>query len=285
MYLTDVHMHSSFSGDSEEPMENMILKAIDLGLSEICFTEHEDRILPVNSGRKEELDFRCFWLDVPPYMERLMKLRDKYSGRIKVGFGIEIGMDPEGADHNYAVASGYPFDFIIGSTHYVDGYDVYYKDYWKQGSPEVQMGRYFERTLENIRSFNDFDVLGHIDFAARYIPGGHEGVYTFDRYKEVIDGILNFLIENGKGLEINTKALRVGMKEPHPSRDILRRYRELGGSVITIGSDAHSAGEVGTFIRDALIILKECGFSEYMTFSGRRFSAHKIELPCSEKDI
>lgn len=277
MYKSDCHMHSYFSGDSSEPMENMINKACELSLDEVCFTEHEDRILPYNSGRKEEIDFRSFWLDVPSYREELMRLRDVYDERVRVGFGIEIGMDPEGAEHNYSLASEYPFDFIIASTHYVDGFDVYYRDYWKQGSAERQMGKYFERTLDNIRAFNDFDVLGHIDFAARYIPEGNEGLYTYERYHEVVDQILTFLIENGKGLEVNTKALRVGMSEPHPSRDIIKRYRELGGRIVTVGSDAHSTEEVGTYIRDALIILKECGFDEYMTFSGRRPVSHPIE--------
>ncbi len=271
-------MHSSFSGDSDEPMENMIKASVEAGLDAICFTEHEDRILPYNSKRNGDFDFRCFWLDVPPYRDKVFELREKYKDRIKVGFGIEIGMDPDGAEHNKALAGEYPFDFIIGSNHYVDGYDVYYRSYWEQGPAERQMGRYFERTLENIMAFQEFDVLGHIDFAARYIPEGNEGLYTYERYHDIIDKILRFLIENGKGLEVNTKALRVGMKEPHPSRDILKRYRELGGKIVTVGSDAHSVKEAGTFIRDAFSILKECGFDEYMVFTGRKPETHRIEL-------
>ena len=146
----------------------------------------------------------------------------------------------------------------------------------KEGRDEKEViKRYFESTLENIQAFNDFDCLGHLDYIVRYAPSGAP-YYSYNMYKEIIDEILVTLVKNGKGLDLNTKALFRGSKEPNPPADVLRRFHELGGRIITFGADAHTPEGIAGSFDKACEIAMNCGFTEYYTFDKRVPSAIKL---------
>ena len=162
--LWDCHMHSSFSADSDTPMEVMIHRAVETGLQGITFTEHLDPDYPVTP---DNLDFS---LDIPAYKEKLAELSDIYKDKIQVRFGIELGLQMHLGEYFDSLLSQTPFDFVIGSSHLVHGYDPYYPEFFEGRKEFLCYMEYFESILENISAYDGFDVYGHIDYVVRYGP-------------------------------------------------------------------------------------------------------------------
>lgn len=267
----DYHLHSSFSGDSDTPMEDMIQKGIALGLTQMCFTEHNDFDYPVTEQDPEGI----FELNPDSYLYDFVKYKDKYAGRLNLCFGVELGLQPHLARRNAAFAKAHEYDFIIASSHICNGKDPYYPAFYEGRTQEEAYREYFESILENLRLFSNFDVYGHLDYVVRYGPGKDEG-YSYEMYRELFDRILTRLLEMEKGIEINTSALARGMREPNPCSGILKRYRALGGEIITVGSDAHDTAQIAFAFDRAADILKDCGFKYYTTFEKRSPSFHKL---------
>ncbi len=263
MILTDLHNHSAFSSDSEELTENSVLAAIDKGLKTLCITEHMDMDYPTGE----------FTLDTPAYMAEVMRLKEKYSDKIELLFGVELGLMGYLAPRLYEYAKSYPFDFIIGSSHLVNGTDPYYPEYFGELGDHNGILRYFESILENISAFDDFDVYGHLDYVVRY---SNAKAYSPSEYKELLDEILKKLIVMGKGIELNTAGLKYGLGWAHPHPDLLRRYRELGGNIITVGSDAHKGEHIAYDFDAAENILKSAGFEYYAVFRNRKAEFIKL---------
>lgn len=267
----DYHLHSSFSGDSDTPMEEMILQGINMGLNQLCFTEHNDFDYPANENDTED----TFLLNADSYLYELLKLQEKYADRIKILFGVEIGLQPHLARRNAAFAKAHEYDFIIASSHICNGKDPYYPSFFAGRTPEEAFMEYFESILDNLSKYSNFDVYGHLDYVVRYSPTKDQG-YSYEAYREVLDKILTKLIAMEKGIEINTAGLAKGLRDTHPCRGIMKRYRELGGEIITIGSDAHAPGQIAYAFDQATEILKDCGFRYYSTFEKRSPSFHKL---------
>ncbi len=261
--LWDCHMHSSFSADSDTPMESMIQQAINLGLQGITFTEHLDPDYPkIPDG----LDFS---LDIPYYKETLFKLRDIYKNQIQINWGIELGLQMHLETYFHNLISETPFDFAIGSSHLVHGFDPYYPDFFKNRKESLCYMEYFESILENISCFNDFDVYGHIDYIVRYGPNKNRE-YSYGRYQDILDEILKKLISMGKGIELNTGGYHYGLGEPNPCTAVIRRYRELGGEIITVGADAHTPDKIAYAFDKAEAVLRNCGFRYYTVFKNHK---------------
>lgn len=261
--LWDCHMHSSFSGDSDTPMELMVQEAIRQGLSGICFTEHLDPDYP---EIPEDVDFS---LDVPAYYAELSRLKECYQDRISIRFGVELGLQPHLAPSFHELLAREPFDFVIGSSHVVHGFDPYYPDFFN-GRVEADAYReYFESIYENLKAFSEMDVYGHLDYIVRYGPNQNRE-YSYEKYQDIFDEILRLLVSKGIGLEMNTGGFHYGLGEPNPCKDILKRYRELGGEIITIGADAHAPQRIGFAFDQARAVLEECGFSYYNVFRNRK---------------
>ncbi|MBR4667357.1 MAG: histidinol-phosphatase HisJ family protein [Butyrivibrio sp.] len=271
-YPADYHMHSHNSGDSKAPMEDMILSAIQKGLKEICFTEHMDLDYPPTPDLPED----PFVLDIPSYKNELYKYKEKYKDQITVKYGIEIGMQTQIAGDNAKIVANEDFDFVIASIHLVDRNDPFYPGFWDSDTVENIYRRFFSQTLKNIKLFTDFDVLGHLDYISRYAPKG-DTTYSYERFKDQIDEILIYLVENGKGLDVNSKVL--GYSEdlaPNPCPEALRRFHELGGKIITFGSDAHRPDAIACGFPRICEIAREAGFTEYYTFDKRVPTQHKF---------
>lgn len=260
-YLWDVHMHSQFSGDSNAPLESMISSAIEKNLGGICFTDHLDIDYPD--------DPELFLLDLPNYTSSIAALRDKYANTFPIRLGIELGLQPHLGELHKDILSQYPFDFVIGSSHVVHGFDPYYPKFYEGREEKSCYREYFESILENIQAFHDFDVYGHIDYIVRYGPTRNEH-YNWKDYQDIIDEILRLLIQKGKGIEINTGGFKYGLEHPNPTEAILARYKELGGEILTLGSDAHAPEHIAYDFHKIPAILAESGFKYFTVFKNRK---------------
>lgn len=257
MIFADVHTHSSFSSDSDEPLCQMALAAVNKGLKTLCVTEHHDFDHPIEGE---------FLLDVPAYRDELLRVRSEFSDKLEVLFGVELGLLDYAAPRLYEFARGADFDFIIGSAHQIDDLDPYYPEYFDKMGDKNGISHFFNSMLSSVKAFDDFDILGHLDYIVRY---SHAKSYDPPDYREVIDEILKTVISKGKGIEINTAGIK-SLGYPHPHPFVLRRYKELGGEIVTIGSDAHERTRVAAGFDKAEQALRAEGFEYYAVFRKRK---------------
>lgn len=263
--ISDYHMHTEFSTDSDTPMELMANRAIELGMKRICFTDHMDMEFPGGD----------FQLDTPLYMAKVQRLQREFEGRLEILFGVELGMQRHLIRMQEEYVEKYPFDFVIGSMHLLHGQDPYERKIFEGRSDADVYGEYFLETLENVKRFCGFQSLGHLDYVVRY--GRYQARdYSYARYADIIDEILRTLAERGCGLELNTGGLKYGLGFPNPHPGILRRFRELGGEIVTVGADAHSPEYVGYAFDAAEAYLKEAGFAYRAEFKNRKPEFIKI---------
>ncbi len=261
MIITDFHIHSNFSGDSPTPPELQIQAAIQLGLKTICFTDHED--FDHHDGNA------CFEFDPVPYFETLKFLQEKYRSQIDIRIGVELGLQPHLKDFLKNFVHTYPFDYVIGSTHLIDGLDPYYARYWNNRVENEEYRKYYETTLKNIKTCDSFDCYGHIDYIVRYGPTKNEN-YSYWQYQDIIDEILKTLIAKGKGIECNSAGFKYGLGKPNPEATLIKRYLELGGEILTIGSDGHKPEHVAYDFKRLYDYLQECGVKYYTVFKNRK---------------
>ena len=267
MIQADMHMHTWFSTDSEACPCDMADEAVRKGLKTICFTDHFD---------KDDLEWGEEGIfDVDAYFVEMQKLQEEYAGKLNIRIGIELGLRTYLKDYYEELTKKYPFDFVIGSIHNVP----YKKDvegnilYTDPAAEKLFTDRtdkeayrlMMETTLENVRTSDCFQALGHLDYVVRY-GKSREKEYSYTDYADIIDEILKLLIEKEKGLEVNSAGLKYGLPFAHPHPDVLKRYRELGGEIITIGADAHKPEHIAYDFAKAEEILKSCGFKYYTEF-------------------
>lgn len=267
MIQADMHMHTWFSTDSEACPRDMADEAVRKGLKTICFTDHFD---------KDDLEWGEEGIfDVDAYFVEMQKLQEEYAGKLNIRIGIELGLRTYLKDYYEELTKKYPFDFVIGSVHNVP----YKKDaegnilYTDPAAEKLFTDRtdkeayrlMMETTLENVRTSDSFQTLGHLDYVVRY-GKSREKEYSYTDYADIIDEILKLLIEKEKGLEVNSAGLKYGLPFAHPHPDVLKRYRELGGEIITIGADAHKPEHIAYDFAKAEEILKSCGFKYYTEF-------------------
>ncbi len=265
--MFDYHMHSRVSFDTDASPAEMVRAAEKAGLSEICFTDHYD----FNDIKKHER-----------HIFTLEDYRDAYdtltSETIKIRRGFEIGLTPWNQKELKALLDSYDFDFVIGSLHYAGGSDPYYADFWQGLTVEQAFEKYLKHILDCVKVHSDFDVLGHINYVCRYVcrsPHGLTGKYLrYEDYSDICDEIFKVLIAKGKGIEINTSGYEA-YGEFIPSTSFVKRFRELGGEIITVGSDAHDPSRVGERISGALEIAKDV-FGYVCTFKKRKAIFHKL---------
>lgn len=262
MITADYHLHTNFSADSAVSMEDMVKQAISIGLTQICFTDHIDYDYPTEYGI-------LFEFDVDTYFHTIEELSLKYNDKIQIRKGIELGLKPSAAQKSADLIKKYPFDFVICSSHLVENKDPYYHDYWEDKTQEEGIRNYFQTIADNIFAFTDFDAYGHLDYIIRYTKD--KGVtFSYADYADCIDAALRAIISAGKALEVNSAGYKYGLHAPNPNFDIIKRYKELGGSFITIGSDAHKPEHIGTYFSEVKQLLLSLGFKQYVIFEQRK---------------
>jgi histidinol-phosphatase (PHP family) len=256
------HMHSQYSIDGEMSIEEACEKAIELGLKEIAFTDHLDIDWP-------DPNYEFGALDIEKYLIDIEKNRERYKDCLKIKTGIEVGLQPHVLEEVEDIIVTYPFDFVIASIHIIQRMDPYQGDYYKNRTKEECYRLYYEETLELVKEFSNFDVLGHIGYIRRYSP------FPYEQDEDLIclsliDEILKVLITKGKGIEVNTSGYKHASKTPMPTPRILARYKDLGGTIITLGSDAHTIDDVGFGLDLGCSVIRESGFKHITSYTERK---------------
>lgn len=267
----DYHLHTSFSGDSTAPMEDMILKGISIGLTSMCFTEHMDMDYVYVKPEEEGM----FELNTDSYLYDFIKYKEKYADKIRLFFGVELGVQPHLRKELAVYSKSYDFDFIIASSHLCNRKDPYYPYFYEGRTDEEAYREYFLSILDNLKAFSNFDIYGHLDYVVRY-GKTKDADYSYDKYEDILDKILETLIEKEKGLEVNTGAIGYNLRDLNPCTDVLKRYKQLGGEIITVGSDAHEPRAIARGFDRAAEVLSACGFKYYATFEKRMPEYHRL---------
>lgn len=261
--MFDYHMHSHFSADCSVSMEDMVVGAIQKGLKEICFTEHIDYDYPDETI--------VFEFDLQEYEETLQQLQQKYEGQITIRKGIEIGVQPHLLHRYEKLIADEAFDFIICSMHTTEKKSLHYKEIFTGRTIEDAYKIYYDELLYCVKNFKQFNVLGHVDLVKRYSEEQPKA-----NFHDELTAIFNEIIPAGKGIELNTSGVRYGLPHAMPSDDVLKLYKECGGEIITLGSDAHRVSELAFQFRESLELLQSIGFKHIATFDQQQPTFHSI---------
>lgn len=256
---SDSHAHTNYSCDSKTPMREMIERAIQNGIETLTFTEHVDHGL----ARDEIV---C---DYASYFPELERLAAEYADKIDIRKGIEFGAQRHTIADFERDFAAHEFDFVILSCHQIDNLE-FWDDTYQAGKNQEEINRiYYEEILAVMKEYKHYAVLGHLDVIKRYDP---YGIYPDENVMDLVDEILRLAIKDDKGIELNLSNVRYGLPDLTPSRAILKRYRELGGRILTIGSDGHSPDQLMTRERfdEAAENLKALGFREHCVFKGMK---------------
>lgn len=258
----DSHLHSYYSVDSQCPMEEMVRRAIELELDEITFTEHVE-----HDGRPgSDCDYEA-------YFAGIAQMQEKYKGQIVIRRGIEFGLQDVNMHLFETDFRKYDFDFVILSAHSVHGQHIASGQY-EQGKSQDELHRvYYQNLLEMIRLYKNYSILGHVDYIKRY---DHFGEYSDDKIINVMEAIFRQVIADGKGIEVNASSFKYGMPDLMPSERLLRLYYDLGGRILTIGSDAHDVVHIADHFEEIKARLRKIGFQEFCTFENRRPIFHAL---------
>ena len=262
--MFDYHVHTSFSNDSKMVVEEAIERGISLGIQEIAFTDHVE----FNVWRPGDLVMDDLF-DANSYIEKMQEMQKKYKDQISIKIGVEMGLQLEEKDRINQLVCQYPFDFVIGSSHTIEGHDLYYGKLFHEKAKEEAYERYFSEVFKIVREMDCYSVYGHLDLVRRYALKSCENVELGDLDREMIQKILKVIIEKGKGIEVNTSGFRYGLGGTNPTEEILELYRGMGGEIITVGSDAHRLEHIGFRIRETYELLKEIGFKYITVFEQR----------------
>ncbi len=282
--LADYHVHTIFSDDSEYPMETVVRDAIALGLDEICFTEHVDYGNKRDVGDPRGMLYRpgdvgeAEWMpaihpDYASYMAEISSLQETYRSRIRLKTGMEFGIQQETIEEFETLFSQYPFDFILLSVHQIGNKELWNGRFQAGKTQEECYWGYYEELLTLVKQYKHYSVLGHLDLISRY---DKKGGFPFDPVKPLITEILQTVIADGKGIEVNTSSARYGLKDMTPSREILSLYQDLGGQILTIGSDSHKKAHLGACIAETQRELKAMGFDSFHTFEKMTPIGHRL---------
>ena len=261
--MFDFHMHSIVSFDGHDSGEVLAKAALAAGLKEICFTDHIDY--------EPGAAVQTMVFDTQRYNA---EYDDLEIPGLKIRRGMEFGMAPDNAALFQEDLKRRHFDFVLGSVHFVGSMDVYFTPYWAGKTVFEAERQYLEETLACVRAHDGFDVLAHLNFISKATAHPAPRPLPYGQHREVVDEILRVLVAKGKGMEINTSGVdRCGGYLP--TADILRRFHELGGEIVTVGSDAHTANRVGQYSFEACEILKDI-FGYVCTFEDRKPIFHKL---------
>lgn len=257
--MFDYHMHSTVSFDGHNSALQMALAAKNAGLREICFTDHVDYTPEMDMVFDLEQYARAYdHLEIPG---------------LEIRKGVEYGLTPSNQQQLHRDLLRRNYDFVLGSIHMVDGVDVYMEPYWEDKTPRQAAQLQLEETLKCVQAHTEYDVLGHLTFISKARGNPEKSLIEYSEFGDLFDAILTELVRHDKGLELNTSGIdRCGGSLP--TLDFFRRFKELGGRIVTIGSDAHTADRVGQYSHEMVAAVKEL-FGYICTFEDRQPIFHK----------
>ncbi len=278
--LADFHVHTEFSDDSVYPMEQVAADAFRLNLDALCFCDHVDygvkpdageqplRFDPDNGKPVTNVDYARYF----PEVERVQGLFD---GRLEIRAGLELGVQRHTVDQFEQVldAWGDHLDFCLLSIHQVGDKEFWNGDY-QQGRDQDGIHRaYYDEMVAVMDAFDGYDSLAHLDLVRRYDPFGP---MPFERVRDQVAAVLERAIARDKAIELNTSSWRYGLDDIMPSSDVFRLYRDLGGSLVTLGSDSHKPDHLGAYLRLGQSVLRDLGFTEFFTYERHKPTAHPL---------
>lgn len=274
MVLFDNHNHSQFSFDGgRASVEEGAHAAVAAGLGGLCFSDHCDHFVPPMKATEENIVPEYF--DVPLQQAEVSRVQEIMGDRIRILKGIEIGMYKDCHDDIRKVLANHSFDQVLASVHYIDGTDPYYGGFYEDKDWKEAYGGYLETIYREMTWLCDFDIMGHFDYVVRYAPYPVASIRYSD-FSDILDEMFRYLIHEGKALEINTKSYEGDRgRIVELDKDLLLRYREMGGEIISIGSDSHEPSRIGAGIRNHAGLLKSLGFRWTAHYEQRRL----VQLP------
>ena len=273
----DYHTHTIFSDDSEYPMEECVKDAIYLGIKEICFTDHVDYGVKYDlKGLKpEEVEGKILNVDFEKYFAELDRVRELYKDEISIKNGLEFGIQKHTISKFENLFEKSPLDFVIMSVHEINDKELWDHSFQDGKTEEEYYRLYFENIYYLVQNYHNYSVLGHLDLLKRYDE--KDGYNPFVKNKEIITKILKYIIADGKGIELNTSTKKYHLDDLMPSRDILKLYLELGGEILTIGSDSHSKKDLlNSHIEELKQELRDIGFKKFCTFEKMKPIFHEL---------
>ncbi len=259
----DMHVHTAYSDDSKTPMEQVVLSSIEKGMDLITFTDHVDYGVKIDwddPGTTSRLvdGLPLYNVDYDAYFREIETLQKKYAGQIQIKKGLELGVQRHTIDQFKKLCDQYPLDFAICSIHQVNDLEFWTQDFQRGKTQKQYIEAYYDELLYVVEHFDQYSILGHLDLIVRY---DQQGLYPFELLKEKLTKILTLVIQKGKGIEVNTSSFKYGLNDLTPSKDILKLYHDLGGRIITIGSDSHVTDTLSSHFDEVVSVLKEIGFT------------------------
>ena len=272
--IFDAHNHCQFSFDGKRTtVESSASSAYKKGLAGICFTDHYDFFVPEPESEGQTIQPQNF--DIIGQQKEIDRVQALFNDGFKVLKGIEIGIGQESREIYDMILQQHSFDQIIASVHYLEKSDPYYGGYFKDKDCHNAYGTYLETLYQETVALKDFDIIGHYDYVARYAPYPEDSI-RYREFPDIFDTMFRYLIENGKGLEINTKSSSgKTSRNTIIDKDVLIRYRELGGEIISLGSDSHDADKVGENFDIYAAMLRSLGFRWSSHYEKRQL----VQLP------
>ncbi len=278
--LADFHVHSNFSDDSVYAPAHVARDAYEQGIEALCFTDHVDYGVKPDAG---ETPWRydpdngkgVTNVDYARYFPALGALRELWEHRLSIGIGLEFGVQRHTVPAFERVLDqwGGQLDFVLLSIHQVGDREFWNGDY-QQGREQAQIhGAFYEEMLAVIDAFSGWDSLAHMDLIRRYDP---YGPYPFDATRDQVAAILEQLIAQDKALEVNTSSWRYRLDDLQPSTPLLKLYRDLGGTLLTLGSDSHKPEHLGAHLSDAQQALRDLGFESFVTYEHHAPTEHGL---------
>ncbi len=257
--IIDMHTHTDNSPDGHHSAMYLCEQADMAGLRAIAFTDHVE----VDFYRQDNYDK----VALQSFFEA-SKARSAFMGKLLVCLGVELGQPMYDVKTAEEIIAALPYDIVIGSVHNLNGVkDFCFLDYAEHDVNSL-LTQYFDELIK-LAQWGKFDTLAHVTYPLRYICGEYGIPVDMSKYKEQVDEVLIALVKNQKALEINTSGLRQKIGRTMPEEDVVRRFKQLGGEMVTVGSDAHYAKDLGAGIREGMEIAKRCGFDSVTLFQNR----------------
>ncbi len=259
------HTHNSFDAENDTVIERCE-KALKLGITAMAVTDHceANRFYPMEHygvAQPSENDVYNYKKDYENSVSEVTEAKEHYKGKLNLICGLELGQAT--ADDKVAdiICADKRIDFIIGSMHELPGReDFYFLDYSKLDVDKLMEENFSE--VYKLCKQDKFDVLGHLTYSLRYIEGEQKIKVDIEKYRDIIAEIFSEIIRNKKGIEINTSGLRQAYGKTFPSLEYIELYKDLGGEIITFGSDCHCTADLGAGISEGMNIAKQAGFEK-----------------------
>ena len=271
MRFADQHIHSACSPDSDTPMRMMAKAAQKRGMSAVCFTDHIDMDDPFTGAVRP--DYPVVW---PNRVETARALVENPPEGIEIRFGVELGEATHYPELAAEVARQPELDFVLGSLHNLKNERDFYSYPYKSEEECSILNRRYMKELLQLADFPGFDVMAHIGYTSRYMHrDGFRSSITIPEYRDVYAELFTRLIAQGRGIEVNCKSIPDGYGT-YVSEDALRLYKDLGGEIVTVGSDGHNVATASLCVKDGYALLEKTGFCYVAEYIKRKPVFYKI---------